>query len=92
MDETLALLDIQAKYSLLTAKIQSLTSRIQGYEAQINMVAQRRTFRESIEDQQSIQRMRGEQHRLYEHLDCILNDLKIGTKDPLPSPGTYSIP
>jgi hypothetical protein len=94
--ENLKIRERQAATDLLIAKVHSLTSRIQGYEAQIAMVratvtgsmmAERRT-----EEDQGVKRMRSEQHHLYLQLDSILNGLKIGTMDEIPPEETYADP
>ena len=94
--ENLKIHERQADADLLVAKVHSLTSRIQGYEAQIamvratmtgSMIAERRT-----EEDQGVKRMRSEQHHLYLQLDRVLDDLKIGTKAEVPPAGTYGDP
>lgn len=93
--KTLSLLEAESRASMLTAKIQSLTSRLQGYEAQIERFkALHLLDREGLveRDNADVKRMRGEQDHLYKQLDSFLNGLRIGTMDPVPSPETYSDP
>ncbi len=92
----LDVLQRQAAAALLTAQIQGLTSRLQGYEGQVGMVRARSSNSTSVErrteENSDVSRMRGEQHKLYLQLDRILDDLKIGTKAEVPTEGTYSDP
>jgi hypothetical protein len=94
--ESLKLLQTQAAASVLTAQIQSLTARLQGYEEQIGMIRSRNansmTPERRTEENAGVQRMRSEQDKLYRQLDRVLDDLKIGTKADVPPEGTYSNP
>ena len=94
--ENLKVLQRQAAADLLTAKVHSLTSRLQGYEEQIGMVRARSsssmTPERRTEENSDVVRMRTEQDKLYRQLDRILDDLKIGTKVDPPPDGTYADP
>jgi hypothetical protein len=94
--KTLGLLEAESRASMLTAKIQSLNTRLRGYEEQIGMIRARNAYSMSPESRTEsdphVSRMRSEQDTLYRQLDRILDDLKIGTKAEIPPEGTYSDP
>jgi len=94
--KNLGVLQRQAAAELITAKVHGLTSRLQGYEEQIEMVrakyANSMTAENRTENDADVSRMRSEQDKLYRQLDRILDDLKIGTKTEVPPEGTYSDP
>ena len=94
--KTVEQLQKQAQAATLAARIQSLTSRLQGYEEQIGMIRGRNansmSAERKTEDDANVQRMRMEQNKLYQQLDRILDDLRIGTKAEIPREGTYSDP
>ena len=94
--ENLKILQRQAAADLIRAKVSSLDTRLEGYEAQIAMLrarnmnsmsAERRT-----EEDSTVSRMRVEQDKLYRQLDRILDDLQVGTKAEVPAAGTYGDP
>jgi hypothetical protein len=91
---TLRLLETESRSMLLTAKIHSLTSRLQGYDEQIHMVKAMNPIPDKgyLEVLDDVRRMRNEQDKLYRQLDRILDDLRIGTKADVPPEGTYSDP
>lgn len=94
--QNLSALQKQAAASVLMAKVDSLTSRLQGYEAQIAMIRAQTdnsmTVARRTEENSDVRRMRGEQHHLYLQLDRVLDDLKVGTQDNVPPAGSYSDP
>ena len=80
--KTLANLERQARSALLTAEIHGLAFRLEGYEAQVKMVITTRGYSSANlgeREDQDIKRMREEEHRLYQRLDEILQQLADGT-------------